>query len=408
MFKRREFLASLGLSAGSLALTGIGSPVFSSPRLALKRDRLLGMFVMGAYGDALGSWNEWHGGLRGEIEDPHIASLRGSDQAKAHPWGYWISNDGQSPVVTDDTAFRVCILHPFLKHCHKQKLPITEDGLWNWAADGTPHSLTHIQSMRLKQARDWKAMLKAAKNEQQHLFYTPDEPVVFGLYTALETAALHLNKSPVEIYKHFWKFSKLDQGSGRALNGLLAAVMAEAHRAKDISVGHFAWWWDRTVDTLLDQFYRSDPSRELFQLISHRQEAVAHAAGFLRNQPKDFVAHVRRTHFYDSRFSNKEQQPYLSELFWVQMCAAVTFAQDDDGLLLRTLASSAGDCDTMASMMGSIMGARYGRVLCGDIQNNGKTLEADLKKIETVLAKEFDADLKNSAQVFEKLVRKSK
>jgi len=75
------------------------------------------------------------------------------------------------------------------------------------------------------------------------------------------------------------------------------------------------------------------------------------------------------------------------------MCAAVTFAQDDDGLLLRTLASSAGDCDTMASMMGSIMGARYGRVLCGDIQNNGKTLEADLKKIET--AKTAHKSLKN-------------
>ena len=403
MLQRREFLAALGLGAGSLTLTGIGSPVFSPTRLALKRDRLLGMFVMGAYGDALGSWNEWHGGLSGAIEDPQNAALRGSGKAETNAWGYWIANDGQSPVVTDDTAFRVSILRPFMRHCQQQQLPITEDGLWRWAAEGQRHTLTHIQSMRLKQARDWTAMLKAADNQQPHLFYTPAEPVVFGLYTALETAAVHVSKSPAEVYRHFRSFSKLDQGSGRALTGLLAAVMAEAHKAEDISLGRFASWWDRTVDSLLHQFYRNDPSPELENLIRLRQEAVPFAEDWSREHSKNFVAHMRRTHFHDPRFDTKKQRPYLSELFWVQMSAAVTYAGDDDGLILRTLASAAGDSDTMASMMGSMMGARYGRVLCGSIENRGRTLESDLRTIEAVLAQDFEADLSESAEVFASL-----
>ena len=405
MFQRREFLAALGLGVGSLTLTGVGSPVFSPPRLALNRDRLLGMFAMGAYGDALGSWNEWHGGLSGAIEDPQKAALRGSGKVATNPWGYWIANDGQKPVVTDDTAFRVTILHPFMRHCLEQQLPITEDGMWHWAAEGKPHSLTHIQTMRLKQARDWNAMLKAADNQKQHLFYTPAEPVVFGLYTALETAAVHLNKSPAKVYLHFQAFSKLDQGSGRALTGLLAAVIAEAHKADDISLGQFASWWEATVDSLLDQFMDSDPNEELKRLIHLKQEAVALADTWPPNLPQQFVSHLRRTHFHDPRFDTKKQRPYLSELFWVQMCAVVTYAKEDDALILRILASAAGDSDTMASMMGSMMGARYGRTLCGKIASLGKLIESDLKAIEAVLSQDFEVELAESAKVFEGLAK---
>jgi len=40
------------------------------------------------------------------------------------------------------------------------------------------------------------------------------------------------------------------------------------------------------------------------------------------------------------------------------MSSVADFAGEDDGLLLRTLASCAGDSDTMASMMGSIIESR--------------------------------------------------
>ena len=149
----------------------------------------------------------------------------------------------------------------------------------------------------------------------------------------------------------------------------------------------------------------SDPNEELKRLIHLKQEAVALADTWPPNLPQQFVSHLRRTHFHDPRFDTKKQRPYLSELFWVQMCAVVTYAKEDDALILRILASAAGDSDTMASMMGSMMGARYGRTLCGKIASLGKLIESDLKAIEAVLSQDFEVELAESAKVFEGLAK---
>ena len=60
MFTRRTFMTSVAAGMGGVALSSLPQVLDTS-----SRDRLLGMFVMGAYGDALGSWNESHGGLSG-------------------------------------------------------------------------------------------------------------------------------------------------------------------------------------------------------------------------------------------------------------------------------------------------------------------------------------------------------
>ena len=105
MFTRRTFMTSVAAGMGGVALSSLPQVLDTS-----SRDRLLGMFVMGAYGDALGSWNESHGGLSGQTSVPELVSIRGSGYAKPHPWGYWIA-DQNGPVVTDDTAYRLSLIH---------------------------------------------------------------------------------------------------------------------------------------------------------------------------------------------------------------------------------------------------------------------------------------------------------
>ena len=397
MFARRTFMTSVAAGMGGVALSSLPKvPATSS------QDRLLGMFVMGAYGDALGSWNESHGGLSGQTSVPELVSIRGSGYAKPHPWGYWIA-DQNGPVVTDDTAYRICILHPYLRLCLENQAPISEQGLWESVTESDPHSNAQIQSMRMGQARDWQKMRESARRNESHLFYTPNEPVVFGLYSALELAALYKYQTPLAVYQGFSQFSELDQGAGGVLTGLLASVMAAAHRDETIQRGKFCAWWNETLDDIITSVSKRQPSVELDLLIDQRRVARALAKNWSQTRPHEFVGHLCDSILYNTRFRRKVQQPYLCELFWMYMSSVADFAGEDDGLLLRTLASCAGDSDTMASMMGSIMGACYGRQSCGKIMSGDRSLEQDLIRIENVLSEDFQVNLNESATVFERL-----
>ena len=87
------------------------------------RDKIAGMILAAAYGDALGAPHELSG-LQGNVCDPlSIKDLKlGCDFYHEHEmnqWNVWPPPDlmdQECGIPTDDTAYRLAILHPWMRH----------------------------------------------------------------------------------------------------------------------------------------------------------------------------------------------------------------------------------------------------------------------------------------------------
>ena len=78
-------------------------------------DRIRGMLLLGAYGDALGAAQE---GQETPTPDPLPTRLVARDMPEwGEAWGTWlpaIVHAKRIGMPTDDTCYRLCVLHPWL------------------------------------------------------------------------------------------------------------------------------------------------------------------------------------------------------------------------------------------------------------------------------------------------------
>ena len=385
-----------------------GSPITE----AEFRDRLLGMLLFGAFGDAYGAAHE-RSGLDGRIAaDLSTTELRPyasyDRRTTSEPFGVWPVpvDKTERGLVTDDTGVRVMLLHQWLHALLHPEPPQlaqltglfrpSEVAFEGWLdlmkaePSGTPPAAyaTVLATRKLVIAD----MLCWFGNARRYLaapsgfvttacttaFWAKDTPVVFGQFLYLELAAIYACCDRASVMTEFQNFSVLDQGSAKFATGMLAAVLSQAFAAK--SGSNFRDFFTKQVEELL-----ADPAApaDLKDQWAKGKKIGADQAG----KPLTDVLTAIKTGLYDPR--SPAVAPGLGKfhpaLFLGQMAAAVHYGAGGPRETLAALAFGAGDADTIPAQLGSIIGA-----FMGETGLRAAGLGADLdviqKRVETYFA----------------------
>lgn len=377
------------------------------------QDRIRGLLTMGAYGDALGAPYESRG-LAGMTYDPRGVHLHVPDIAGTGDWGIWAPArelESQVAVLTDDPSYRLSLLHEWIATASE----LSERSFRRWLArptwtDGARPAwlVRHRESQRA----EWVEMLDgahAAPPCDAGPFFRVGQPVFLGLYLYLDLAILDAPAPASEVFTKFASFSRLDQGYGRAVTGLLAALVARAAGAEplgdDLAGSFRAWLRDETDSVLAAAAIASDDAelrRALALVQAATEEMRAFASERARATPKGFVEALRASVYSDSARPFARRASFDPLYAWMLVVAAVEHAAGDPWQTLHLLAGSPGDSDTIASIFGTLAGARVGRAALGTLERDGRRLEGDLRAVERLVAEVYGVDLDERVARFQR------
>jgi hypothetical protein len=376
------------------------------------RDKLMGMLLFGAFGDAFGAAHE-RTGLDGFIAaDPIVAELRPyaayDRRTTSEPFGVWPvpADKTEKGLVTDDTGVRVMLLHQwlhFLAHPEPPELALVagllrpnEDGFEAWLKlmkgepTGSPPAgyATVLATRKLViadmlcwfgNARRYKAAPAGfVTTACTTAFWAKDVPVVFGQFLYLELAAIYGCCDRASVMAEFKGFTVLDQGSAAFATGLLAAVLSQAIAVKG-SVGFKDFFTTQVEELLADP---TAPTDLKDQWAKGKKVGADHAGKPLRE-----VLQAIKDQLYDPRAP--AVFPGLGKfhpaLFLAQMAAAVQYGAGKPKETLAVLAFGVGDADTIPAQLGSIIGAFMGET---GLRAAGLGPDLDLvqKRVETYFA----------------------
>ncbi|MBX2819806.1 MAG: ADP-ribosylglycohydrolase family protein [Rhodothermaceae bacterium] len=372
-------------------------------------NKLKGMILLGAYGDALGAFHEPRGlqGYTGNPDSIHSLPKAVTYQppgSQATPWWVWIRGDELTEdivgVPTDDSAFRLLILHPWLISLDK-KQP-TESLFAEWMQDRVrkdrSFEVSQWQRRRQLQIHDWLIMLKDANRwrddpspdptffipTEGNPFFRPATPIVFGMFMYLELAALYGGYPPHEVMHHFSTFSQLDQGYAGSVTGLFAGLIAAAIPVSNTRIS-FDTWYHSTTSTLL----KERPSHA--ELLNEAFQKAWRIGMENQSKPEGDYLEITKKEIYDAPLpSNRDSigfRVFDPILFFKQITASIAYSGSDIQKALRLLASSPGDADTLPSMLGTLAGAWAGHA---SLQQLSNALKDDLEEVDKTLTTLFD------------------
>ncbi len=104
--------------------------------------------------------------------------------------------------------------------------------------------------------------------------------------------------------------------------------------------------------------------------------------------------------FLTHAFLGGTHDPYRA---LAHITATIAYAPDDPAVALRTIAHSCGQTDTLASFLGTLLGAWYGAGRLSTLQSAGLDFQAELKVVEAILTDLFHFDLGQHVQIFSRL-----
>lgn len=428
-FTRRDFakggiasVLSLLAPASLISCAGYTSRKLIAPEIF--ENKLKGMILLGAYGDALGAYHEPRG-LQGFVGNPE--NLRRLPEATAYqppgsqatPWWVWVRGDelpeGLIGLPTDDSAFRLLILHPWLLSLTHEQPSEASFAEWMQARLRTERLFeeSQWQSRRQSQTRDWLIMLGDAERWNAspestlasfqptigNPFFRPEIPIVFGLFMYMELAALYAGYDNWTVLHHFSSFSQLDQGYARSVTGLFAGLVAAAIPASG-SDQSFSGWYATTIRSLLKE------SAADMELLEEAFE-MSWATGIQHQDKleKEFLEIVKQDIYEAPLPSNRDQigfRVFDPLLFFKQITAAVAYAGADIPKALILLANNPGDADTLPSMLGTLAGAWAGY---SELSNWNTELGEDLAHVEKTLRALFGYDVHETSKQLALLAR---
>lgn len=404
--------------------TTVHSPLPRRLTRAAYADKIQGMILLGAYGDALGAPHELNAALRGEIGD--LEQARRLQPARSYfttpqEWGIWPDADeldlDQKGLPTDDTAYRATILQDWLCSLAGTGLEPTEARFERWMVDQVRSRARPTAGWRLRrwlQIQTWLAMFADARQwaiQQRHTppqqqpdptgfqtrvdhFYRPGQAIVFGLFMYLELAAVYAQRPTELVVERFSQFGRLDMAYGKVAAGLFAGLVAEAVRA-DHTEQPFDAWYTAQVERMLTWPIGDSADRQILQDAFAEVQRWAEGewrglseAAFLERMQRDIYAPGVQTSVFDPL------------LFFRQITAAVLYAGADPHRALQLLAASPGDADTLPSFLGTILGAWYG---VDGLNRLSTTLAEDLRAQQDFLEKVFGLSLKERVACFTQL-----
>ena len=366
-------------------------------------DRLRGMLLLSAYGDALGSDHE-------QQAEVHSAPLperlpEQTLEAETNPWRYWPTTQQlNAPVkglTTDDTAFKLFLLHPWLQEVLASNSIFDERDFRHFLAQLKTSEIqpTWIRTPRDAQIDSWLEMYGAADFEENSNFFSPGVPIVFGLFMFLELAAFRTDYTPVENYLYFRDFTVLDQGYAKSATGFFTAITSSAFASNPTD--RFDDWLLDKSKTLCDELIDLDVDPDEISTILRIVESMTELGKSSRGQtPHEFMlafeaAVVKPTHppFMDVTFEGAIFDPLR---MIAEMYAAAAYANGDPVHAIQPLAFGSGDSDTVCSLFGVLLGIWFGETAL----RQHTDLDADLTIVEQLLRETFKVDLNQHVRLF--------
>ncbi len=392
------------------------------------RDKIRGMILLGAYGDALGVPHE-PAGLRGEVGYPGATRrLRPAGEfhdGPGQPWAIWPPAEVAAThrgVPSDDTACRLALLEPWLAAVAGRRRAFDESSFFEWMQEREAALAARpdrgpddwLMRMAAAQMADWLVMRDVAAGRTQrarargrNAFYQPGVPMCFGVFLYLEAAAAFGDVSPDRTRHVFGDLCILDEGCAAAVTAALAVCLARAvgsdpHEARS----SFAAWWFAQLRAERDTLARCgdhDVAAALDRIIGVSEHFAA-AAG-----PHDdhTLLHRYRQEVHDPRTAllgcgSSPHDPLAVLLLMTAMTAA---GGDDLVRTFRLLAAAPGDCDTAGSFLGLIAGAWHGERRLRTVTASNVRLADELDAVEHALRHLFHVDPDERADVFTRLRR---
>ncbi len=388
------------------------------------KNKLTGMLLLGGYGDALGAPHEKEGitGKAGNPEDvARLPSFRDYNRETAHPWDIWYDPETidaeKRGMPTDDTAFRVTILHQWLSRIAEDDDAPTEKQFLRWLK-GAPKPAADAplwQQTRHDQIRDWLAMfedgetLRYAPNRytvsENNPFFRKDAPVVFGTFMYLELAAVYASCPVNDVFTTFNGFASLDQSYGRFVSGMKMAMLAQALTAAPTDKSFDEWFFE-TADSILDSDLGDPETRAMVK--SHFVAAAQIGRDSQKLTETDFMVQLKQVFDQQLPQSTSEEhregfRSFDPLLFLKMMAAAVAYSDGDVRKALRVLAVAPGDSDTMASQLGSLAGAWSGDIALRKLDT---IFASDLNQVQSCIKDQFGIETSDLADSLIELAHK--
>ncbi|MEM7233439.1 MAG: ADP-ribosylglycohydrolase family protein [Planctomycetota bacterium] len=385
-------------------------------------DKILGMTLLAAYGDALGAPHEL-AGLKGEAEDTSknlrlrpFSACFPREKDKITEWWVWPDHmlvpREQRGMVTDDTAFRVMILEPWLLEDRPGREAIFEDSLERWMrrhVENPPREWpARVRERFRKMVRGWIVMFEDARRFREHPadfersksnpFWRPEVATIFGPFLFGELGALFASRPRREVFDAFVSMTSLDYGIGRLFTAQIGVLVSEA--MGPASTESLDAWYARLTDEVCELAESSNlEGRGVSKSdIADFRESWMRSRGVGRSMRKfDENAFLKKlvAEIYQPRLRVNPHGlgAFGSRVAFEQISACVAYSGDDFRKALRLLTSGPGDADTLPSFLGLVFGARLGATA---IRKSHASLADDLGLVETVLSKAdyFGIDLK--------------
>ena len=380
------------------------------------RDKVEGMLLCGAYGDALGAPHEL-AGLQGGVTDPTgIYKLSFGKNFYHDPqpnqWNVWPPPDLVSDfcgIVTDDTAYRISIFHEFLRDALSRGEIFTEARFREWMS-GPGKSLHQGErpdwflECRNAQIDHWLEMFAAREKNEEAVFFIPDIPIVFGIFLYQELGVLFPGKPSPLIYSIFRNLCKLDQSYAGVITGLTNTLMAAAMGVERPERQSFAdWFRDSAAELLAEvgQLAGESEDGEFITRLKNITSEMQKLGGDLQNASElNFVTELKHRVYDHSDWFNPRLKNFDPLLFWMQMVAATAYGGSDPICALRVLAASAGDADTVPSVLGSLIGTYYGLREMFSLRSLDLRFGDELMKVQDYLNTLLGVNLLEESELF--------
>ncbi len=377
-------------------------------------DRLRGMFLLGAYGDALGAEHEKSPDIA-QAPFPKPLQPRRMLEQGFH-WGTWLPNTvvaSEIGVPTDDTCYRLFILHPWLQEIVKGNRRFTEESFREFMLELKERSAqpSWIKLPRDNQINAWLFEFNAQKETNScGGFFSHDSPVIFGLFMYLETGAIIRGMASKSIYSLFKGFSRLDQRYATSATAFMTTLLSKAIEYNSIGKSFDKWFFDQSFN-LIVELQETFPNDVDLEIIKSLFLLMKKLGSEYRGLPEEVFVKA-----FKEQVIEPDNPPFMRESFskWfggnfdpfrflAQIVATVEFSAGDPALALRSIAYSFGDTDTIATFLGSLMGVWYGEQQLRNLDTPGLVFNDELTIVENVLEKIFSIDLDERARLFESL-----
>jgi ADP-ribosylglycohydrolase len=373
-------------------------------------DKLRGMLLLSAYGDALGAPHE---GKPPQFPlCSQIPPTRSFYRQGDSPWWIWLPAehipDDTIGMVTDDTLYRLFVLYPYVSYVLKNELRHDEATFYSFlCAEAHLSQEGIIPDARLpnvfwchrrRHLQDWIKMFTAAQvtaqpattdpqAETSYGFFSPGVAVCFGIYLYLPLVIAYLQESVQDIFTRFSQMTGLDQSHAAPATGIFSVILQEAFKQQSDSPEDFSGWFLSTINRCrhINAFAPDGISRFNFDRIYKCVDSLSY-------QPRNGLkSDLQEAMEWSYRLRQTGLPTGVSGLhhdsaeFLALMTLAVILFPDSPGMALVFLANCGGDTDTIAALFGLILGAYLGyNRLITVLPDN---LQADLFKVRGVLQK---------------------